>query len=223
MEAIKYAIYPSLLDAYLRLKRHDDQETFQSLMDKINKVPTEQTEAQLKGIEFEALVNARIDGKAIEPADDHRYYQSEHFQFPVALIEPIASRLQFASKKQEYLEAIIDTRVGKIKLYGIADFSYPEMIVDLKGTSNYKYGKYSDHTQHPVYSLIKQVQGHPIKAFKYVASDFEKMFIETYIPSENMHYKLMLLIYEFINFIEYFKEHITDDKIFGGQSEKKAA
>jgi hypothetical protein len=209
---MEYSIYPSLLDAYLRFKRHDDEETFQSLFDKINRVETEKTEAQLRGVEFEQLINKVIDGNECSFLNDH--YLTDNFRFNIELVKAIANKLSGAIQRQEYMEAIMKTHAGKIRLYGIADFSFPEMLADLKGTSNYKYCKYKDNTQHPTYSLIKKLNGSPIKAFKYVASDFDKMFIETYIPSENMHDKLMITVFEFIRFIEHFRKHITNDKIF---------
>jgi hypothetical protein len=213
MEDIKYAIYPSLLDAYLRFKRHDDDETFNALFDKINGVKTEQTDQQLKGVEFEKLINDLIDGKCVNLVDGH--YITDYFSFTVDLVDKIAIRLQQASVKQQYLEAIIPSHLGNIKLYGIADYTFPEMITDLKTTGNYKCNKYKDYTQHPAYSLISEINGNPIMAFKYLITDFNKLYQETYIPTLGMHQKLMATIFEFINFIEYFKSNITDEKIFG--------
>ncbi len=223
MEEIKYAIYPSLLDTYLRFKRHDDDDTFNAVFDKINKVHTEQTEQQLKGIEFEGLINAKIAGQELIPADDRRYYLSDNFQFKAELVNKIADKLQLATKSQEYLEAIIPSHLGNIKLYGIADYSFPEMIVDLKTTGNYKINKYKDNMQHPVYSLIKKLNGNPLKAFKYLATDFDNAYQETYIPTVNLHQKLMITIYDFIYFIEYFKNYITDEKIFGKERQAGSA
>lgn len=216
METINYAIYPSLLDAYTRFKRNDDDETFDSLFDKINKVKTEQTEEQKMGVEFESCVNSRIAGDFMELTNDQ--YVTENCKFKAVLIDQIAGRLQYATKQQEYMQAIIPSHLGNIKLYGITDYSFPQMITDLKTTAKYKCNKYKDNSQHPVYSLIRKVKGDPIRAFKYLASDFQNMFLETYIPTEKMHQKLMITIFDFINFIEYFKSNITDGKIFGQET-----
>lgn len=217
---VDYAIYPSLLDAYLRFKRRDDDETFTSLFDKINKVAQiEHTEHQAMGIEFEHCVNDVIDGfkcaGLTDPVIEDNHYITNNFKFKVDVVDKIANRLSRAIKKQEYMEAIIPTHLGNIKLYGIADYSFPEMLTDLKTTSYYKCNKYKDNTQHSTYSLIREVNGNPIKAFKYLATDFDKVYQETYIPNEVMHQKLMFTIFEFISFIEYFKKRITDVKIFG--------
>jgi len=213
---IDYAIYPSLLDAYLRYKKNDDDETFDSLFDKINKVKTEQTEAQLKGVEFEMAINSKLKGLSL--LQDNDSYITGDFTFKIDLIDKIVERLQFSTSMQKYMEVIIHTHVGNIKLYGIVDYDFPEMITDLKTTSNYKCNKYEDNTQHSIYSLIRKLKGKPLKAFKYLVTDFEKVYQETYIPTDNMFNKLMLTIFEFINFINHFKTNITDEKIFGSET-----
>ena len=169
---VDYAIYPSLLDAYLRYKRNDDDETFDSLFEKINKIKTEQSDAQLKGVEFEMAINSKLKGLSLLREDD--LYKTGDFAFKVDLIDKIAERLQSATSMQKYMEVIIHTHVGNIKLYGIVDYDFPEMITDLKTTSNYKCNKYEDNTQHPIYSLIRKLNAKPLKAFKYLVTDFEK-------------------------------------------------
>lgn len=217
---VDYAIYPSLLDAFLRYKRKDDDETFISVFDKINKVQSEQTEQQLKGIEFEGCVNNVIDGFKCSgltaPHIEYGDYVTNNFKFKVDVVDKMAGKLQFATSQQEYMEAIIPSHLGNIKLYGIADYTFPEMITDLKTTSAYKCNKYKDNTQHATYSLIREMNGAPIKAFKYLATDFDRVFQETYLPTEVLHQKLLFTVFEFISFIEFFKKHITDTKIFGG-------
>ncbi|WP_183567426.1 hypothetical protein [Mucilaginibacter sp. SP1R1] len=217
---VDYAIYPSLLDAFLRYKRRDDDETFISVFDKINKVQSEQTEHQAMGIEFEALVNnviGQLNQKVhLAIIEEEGFYITNNFKFKCDVVDKIASKLQLATAKQEYMETVIPSHLGNIKLYGIADFSFPEMITDLKTTSSYKCNKYKDNAQHGTYSLIRERNGAPLKAFKYLATDFDKVYQETYIPTEVLHQKLMFTVFEFISFIEYFKNHITDTKIFGG-------
>lgn len=220
MESLKidYALYPSILDSYLFFKKRDDDETFKSLFDKINKVKTEQTEEQIKGVEFELCVMNRINelkGLPVLNYYEDSVYITDNFKFDADLINKIAFKLQHSTAQQQYLEAVIPSHLGNIKLYGFSDFTFPDMISDLKTTNNYKCSKYKDHCQAPSYSLIQQINGSPIKAFKYVASDFERMFIETYIPKENTYRKLMSTIFEFISFINYFKSYITNEKIFG--------
>jgi hypothetical protein len=220
MEALKinYAIYPSLLDAYLRFIRNDDDESLESLINKINNVRTPQSEQQIKGVEFEKLINACIDQKNSDIITVTKYngvYATDHFEFKSEVVEKIAVKLQFATKKQEYLECIIPSHEGNIKLYGIADYTFPAMIVDLKTTGNYECNRYKDNTQHATYSLIKKVNNQPIKAFKYLVTDFDRVYQETYLPTDVLHKKLMSTVFEFIGFVNYFSKYITNDKVFG--------
>lgn len=203
---IDYALYPSVLDAFIRYKKADDDETFDSLLDRINKVKHEQTEDQLKGIQFESEINRVLIGGDVS---DIKYTEAH---------KEIAARLVNCTDVQKYIEVVIKTRVGNIKLYGIVDYMFGEMAVDLKGTSNYKLNKYKDSTQHQIYSLICKLKGKPLKQFKYLVTDYEKVFQETYIPSDNMFSKLIYTIYEFVDFIEYYKANITDEKIFGKET-----
>lgn len=219
-----YAIYPSLLDAFLRFKRTDDDETFAALLDKINGVKSEQTEAQLKGVEFERLIGMVINANKTKQHDLLRLdtYKTDNFEFSANLVNRISDKLSARQTEQEYIEAIIDTRMGRIKLYGIVDYTFEGMLADLKSTGNYKVNKYTDskdikYTQHLIYPLIRKHLGKPVQAFKYVITDFENDYQETYIPSENMEFKLMQIIYEFIAFINYYKPNITNMKVFGGE------
>ena len=203
---VDYAIYPSLLDAYLRYKRNDDEETFISLFNRINKVPQDEVpEHVLKGIEFEKLVNTVLSGEKID------------IELHSDVLEKITNKLSNQIGSQKYEETILVTPYGNIKLYGIIDFDFPEMITDLKTVVSYSYGKYKDYCQHQCYSLIRHQNGKPIKAFKYLITDFKKVYQETYIPTPIMYDKLMFTIYEFIAFINHFKKFITNEKIFGGE------
>lgn len=210
-----YAITPSLLDAFLRFQRNEDEETFTSLLDRINRVEHEKGENQLKGIAFEKAVNAVIlllVNHTVQPTAD---ITVDGFTFDGNLILTIASKLQHCTSKQEYMEAIFDTHVGRIKLYGITDFGFPEMIVDLKGGEDYSFGKFKKRTQHLMYPLISITNGKPIKQFKYLVSDYRNYFIEPYTPTQNNFDKMWINVFEFIRFLNHFKKHITDTKIFG--------
>lgn len=218
MGKIKYQIYPSLLDAYSRFKRNDDEETLNSLLDRINKVETERPEHVLKGIDFEECVNSAIDSLRNGKKDEIPYdilTGMLHSVFDADVVIDAAHKLQNATKKQEYIEAVVETQVGLVKLYGIIDYRFPDMIADLKGRELYNYGDYSDHAQHPCYSLISKTNGTPIKAFKYVISDYKNVFVETYIPNDNDESKFLRLVVEFCQFIEHMKKFITNKKIFG--------
>jgi len=215
-----YNIYPTLLDSFIYMKRHDEDEgAFQQLIDKINGVKSTDVEQANKGIEFERLVNGLIDGISIDTnlTKESFCYVTENFKFGVDITNRIVEKLKRATKKQEYIEAIIHTNLDTIKLYGIVDYSFPEMDADLKTGKNYRFGKYDNYTQHKVYSLIRKVNGNPIKQFNYVATDFKHLFIETKDITEEVHEELLEEIQSFIRFLIHFKHLITDRKVFGEQ------
>jgi len=207
-----YAVNPTLLDAYLRFKRKDDDETFETLMCKINgiklELPEEVQETINKGIEFEELVNRLLDR-----ADDKSWFSDAIGNIGIAMA--IQNKLQYNSGMQVYQEAFLKTPYGIIKLYGILDYEFPEMIVDLKTVAHYSCNKYAEYSQHSMYSLIRELNNKPIKAFKYLITDFKKIYQETYIPNKQMYIGLMQNVYEFIAFINHFKPAITNNKIFG--------
>jgi len=205
----QYAFYPTLLDSYFRYKRSEDELSFIQLFDKINKVEQEMDEERLKGISFESLINELISGP-IKPIAVDDVYKHGGFEFSEDLVNKIYNKLKRCSDIQSYKEKIIDTPKGKVKLYGVFDYEFPEMVVDLKTTKSYRFGKYENNMQHKFISLIT-----PAKEFNYVATDFEYLFIENYWLTNAVRKEAIENIVEFIEFIEYFKHLITDKKIFG--------
>lgn len=215
---INYQIYPSLLDSYARFKRHNDEESLNNLLATINKEPRVRSEQALKGIAFEECVNASIDlmnSGSNELRVVKIFDGGESFEFNPEVIRQAAGRLKNATQKQEYIEAVIDTPVGNVKLYGIIDYRFPNMIADLKGSENYSYGQFEDHAQHTCYSIISKANGQPISAFKYVISDYRNVFVETYIHSQNAENKFISLVVEFCRFLDHMKKFITNGKVFG--------
>lgn len=219
-QIIDYKLYPSILDSYLFFKKRDDDETFESLFNKINKVPTEQTEEQLKGVEFESLVNERIDhlrenGPLFYNDIIGDHYHTDNFKFKAWLVDRFVFKLQHAIARQKMISAVIPSHAGNIQLFGFVDYAFPEMDADLKTTSEYKLLKYEKHCQHKSYSLIRKLNGTPIKKFYYLPTDFERYYQEAYVPSEKMHRELLGVMFEFIGFLNHFKKYVTNEKIFG--------
>ena len=208
---IKYSIYPTLLDSFYWYKRFPDTK-FSELIDKINRVKTPMPIAALKGIQFEKCVNDCINGIVLEKKG--KEVVTENFYFNNDLIYKIANKLKNAKTKQEFISGIVKTKFGLVKVYGFVDYSFPEMYVDLKTTSMYKIGKYKINNQHKAYSLIAKVNGNPIKEFNYLVTDFTRFFIETYKCTEKLHQEFITELEDFIDFLEYHKELITDKTIF---------
>lgn len=203
-----YSFYPTLLDSYFRYKKSEDELSFIQLFDKINKVESEPDEARLKGIAFENLINEMITTENVNCING--MFLSNDFEFNDSIVLKIYEKLKRCSKIQSYQEKIIETEKGKIKIYGFFDYKFPQMTVDLKTTSNYSFGKYENNMQHKFTSLLTDDE-----EFNYISTDFEYLYSENYWLTDKVRKQAMTDIFEFIDFINYFKKYITDGKIFG--------
>lgn len=203
-----YSFYTTLLDRYFRYKKSEDELSFIQLFDKINKVESEPDEARLKGIAFENLINEMITTENVNCING--MFLSNDFEFNESIVLKIYEKLKRCSKIQSYQEKIIETEKGKIKIYGFFDYKFPQMTVDLKTTSNYSFGKYENNMQHKFTSLLTDDE-----EFNYISTDFEYLYSENYWLTDKVRKQAMTDIFEFIDFINYFKKYITDGKIFG--------
>jgi len=198
---VDYAIYPTLLNNFYWYKV-DPFGKWQELIDKCNRVKTELAPEQLKGVNFEDIINRTLDGEIVE----HEYGD---------IVEKVATKLINHHKQQDYISAVVKTNHGKVMLYGFVDYSYPFKYIDLKTTEKYRFGKYEKSNQHGGYMLINYLNGGQIKDFHYLVTDFKDMYIESYQPTMEIFDKFIFNLLEFIDWLEVNKKHITDDKIFG--------
>lgn len=207
------SIYPTLIDSFIWFKKIPSPDKFQELIDKINRVkPKDFPIAAKKGIQFEDCVNKVLDGGQIRKVDG--IYKAPDFEFNSILVDKIANKLINHTKKQEYIQSIIDTKIGKLKIYGFVDYSYPDSYVDLKTTGKYSYGKFKSNSQHKCYSLISKQNGKEIKDFKYLITNFEHVFVEKYNSNSALHDEFLEEVYQFNDFLQEHKHLITDNKIF---------
>jgi len=209
---VKYNIYPTLLDGFYWYKR--GYNTLDEFIGRINRVKTPMPEAAKKGVEFEGVINMLLKANNHKSLMDVEYYQTENFVFKTEIVNRIASKLANAVKQQEYIEAIVETPVGGIKVYGFIDYSYPDMFVDLKTTGSYKKDKYKINNQHKCYPLLAQINGRPINKFNYLVTDFQQMYIEPYNHTQSMTDEFIFNLVEFTEFLEANRDLITDTKIF---------
>lgn len=199
--SISYCIYPTLLDNFYYYKCYGGKK-FQELIDKINRVKTPLADAAQRGISFEDCVNKTLRG---EPT---------YLNFKPELIDKIANKLSNAIKQQEYVEGVFDTVHGQVKMYGMIDYSYPEMYVDLKTTQTYRSNKFKINSQHKAYPYLNQLNGGTVKQFNYLITDFYNMYTEPYQHTQAMVNELIKDTTEFIEFLEANRHLITDKKIF---------
>lgn len=214
-DKIVMSLYPSLIDSLMWLRIMKNREDkFQELINKINRIKSDEIPvAALKGIQFEDCVNTILKGGKLTIIED--VYSTNDFVFTKSLVDKIAARLVNHTKQQEYIQAIIPTSIGNVKVYGFTDYTYPDKIVDLKTTGSYKIDKFKDNAQHGCYSLIKKINGKPIKEFIYLVSDFNQVFVEKYDVNSAMQDEFNEKVVDFYEFITEHKDLITDKKIWG--------
>lgn len=212
------SLYPTLLDSYYWYKKMGaGPERHQELIDKLNKVPQPPElfpEAAKKGVQFENLVNRIAKGETISHIND--CYATPDFVFTKSLVDKMAHRLKAAKAQQKYVEGIIDTPIGKVKMYGFIDFQYEDKHIDLKTSGKYAIGKYEINNQHKTYPLIDKLNGDKNKDSLYYITDFRNTFIESYPWKPEYKDDLISNILDFhSNFLLPNQELITHPKIWG--------
>ncbi len=213
---VKYSIYPTLLDSFYWYKRGYNEK--QELINKINRIKTEMPEAARKGVAFENVINILLKSGNHPLLMDVEHYESSGFIFKTEIVNRIAAKLINATKQQEYIESVVQTPVGGIKVYGFIDYTYPDMFVDLKTTGSYKKDKYEINNQHKCYPLLAQLNGRDVRKFNYLITDFTQMYTEPYIHTQSMIDEFVFNLVEFTEFLERERDNITDTKIFGGKN-----
>lgn len=156
------------------------------------------------------------------------------FRFDIGFCKDVAQYFN-GSLCQVYVEAPIETRFGKVLLYGFPDYIKPSVVYDLKTTSKYEFGKYSKYWQQHVYpyALIESGKCTDIAAFEFTVFQMKggnskspvisgDMYKEVYTYSHTRTKAMLKDICEqFSEFLINNRNLIEDEKIFGG--EKKVA
>lgn len=204
------SLYPTLLDSFYWYKRIPSPDKFKELIDKINRVKSVDFPiAAKKGIQFEDVVNNLLKGMNVDKRNG--VYVAKDFEFDSVIVDKVVAKLTNHKEQQKYIQAIVPTEIGPVKLYGFVDYTYPEIYVDLKTTGKYATGKFKVNNQHKCYSLISP----HIKEFKYLVTDFKHVFVEPYTCTKQLHEEFLQEVYEFAIFLDENRDVITDTKIFG--------
>lgn len=198
-----FYVFPTLVDSFLWMERIGTPEKFQELIDKINRVPFEMPEQVKKGMAFEECVNLRLTGQKI--------YEKDGFKFDSVLIDRIASKLSNTTGIQKWIEKTVPFKYGNVRIGGFLDYDYETKSVDLKTTSNYRLGKYTDNQQHKAYGLIESHK----TDFIYLVSDMTNMYVEPYKNKPEYHEEFLFNCERLYEFTQENRELITDNRIFG--------
>ena len=217
----------------------------QELIDKINRVPTEPSEAASKGTIFNEIVDCIIErrgthheGWTIESRPDesgrpqriiHATIDGFEFDFDAYWCKQVAQYFAGALP-QYYIEALLPCRYGNVKLYGWIDELCKDVVKDIKTTKRYEFGNYAHYWQRHVYPycLIESGDSKAIKGFEFTVIKWTggtkynpvisgEMYKEYYTYD---HCESSALIRQecerFIEWLEINKDKITNKKIFGG-------
>lgn len=233
-----YALYPSLMDAYVWMTEADREGERllrqQEFLDKINRVHQAPSEAASRGTALNNIVDAITCGDLIgrnvqllviggeecyRTVTDGREW---HFNAEMTL--ELADYVRGAVC-QPYVEAYIETDYGDVRLYGYADYINGNQIVDLKTTSAYNVGKYLNHWQHIVYTYCAVQSGmvDEVDMFTYLVAQLGSkepyvgnIYRETYNLTQRECYDRLrtFLNHEILPWINANQRFIYDMKIF---------
>ena len=140
-------------------------EEFRSVL---RREPQPQTPAMLDGIRFENLVQSVCEGQELDST--HEWYK------PVTTIAGIEQGGQYQVKASR--EIVVDGVC--FVCYGILDFLKAGIIYDTKLSKTYKFGKYLNSPQHPMYFYLCP----EVREFQYLVSDGKDAYCETYRPDD---------------------------------------
>ena len=175
-----YSLYPSLFDAYVYMQSAEDAEQYaerkQALLDSLNRVPSEPSEAASRGTALNNLVDCVVKD-TLRP--DYETYEASidgfGFTFDGKLVSNLASLFR-GCICQCFTSAEIETSKGVVRLYGYPDYVCGDVVLDLKTTSTYTVGKYREKWQSKVYPycLVTSQQIAECAEFRYVVAELEK-------------------------------------------------
>lgn len=214
-----------------------EQKQFQSLIDRINRVPFD-SEAADFGTAFNEIVDciilkkksSRMEVESIKQENTivtfKATYNEREFIFPAALCFEFSNYYKGAVP-QVRTEAVLATKYGDVLLYGDIDELMPTSVHDIKTTKSYTAGDFKDHWQHIVYPYCLNQNGNSVTDFEYniatinrlksgivnyeTYTEYYSFNPETDIPRLTKHVEGL------IEFIEANKNLITDKKIFNQQ------
>ena len=252
-----YLIYPSLLDKfqshldiekdfesfwnidsegnYKKTLAEIEEQSFQELIDSINRVPFE-SEAADKGTAFNEIVDCLIANRKSEMMtlvsdrnSDTITVQFKEWTFIFSLSFCLQAAEYFkGAVSQVFVKANIETRYGIVNLYGYLDEVIRSVVYDIKTTSKYDFGKYSKGWQKHVYPycLIESGEMDEVTMFEYSAFQLSKpsgrnpVISGKFYPEQyNYNHKqstdmIRQHCERFIEFLEKNRHLITNKRIF---------
>lgn len=167
---------------YLKSREEYEQQAKEGFFNCLNKVKTEPTEAMQRGIDFENAVHSCDVLNTICEDDD--------------TVNEITDYIK-GGLWQETVTKHMDIDGLNVLIYGKADVIKMDTIYDIKRVSTYDIGKYTHSSQHLFYLYCT---GLPV--FKYLVSDGNNVFVETYTAGEGTPKLVKSVITEFFNWLK---------------------
>ncbi len=188
----RYLMTHSLLSSWLYAMKGNpyedattEKDAFAEFMMTLRREPTPTNEAMQKGIDFENLVTAIVNGEQTPP-DLDKWYDAA---YEVAEIVR-GGLLQYKAKKEIEVAGIT------FLLYGRLDALKAGVVYDIKFSSGYDKGKYVTSTQHPTYLMLIP----DAYEFTYLVSNGGSVWKETYRRDETAD--IREVISDFVSWLE---------------------
>ena len=188
----KYLITPTLLNSFQYYIQDEYKSPADSRADFLRTLSRERFEpnkAMQKGIDFENDVKIATEYK-------YKYWQDNKTVEYDSVIDCLANIVQDGIWQQTVKK---DLTVGnqEFLLYGKCDVIKRDTIYDIKFTSNYEVGKFSDSAQHLIYLYCLG-----LPKFQYLISDGEEYWVEDYHNHAGIEDKIKSKISDFIGYLE---------------------
>ena len=211
-----YRLWATLLDGYDWYLSSEKDEAYQEFLDKLNRVPMPTSPEAAQGIAFQALIDSFHHPEQYERRPE---WSKDGFTFNGDVVDEFVQKFYYAHPNI-YTEAVIDTRLGEVKLYGYADAILADSAYDIKFTGRYSKGKFLNNWQHRIYPYCLNKQGIYVSRFEYTITDGESVWIEDYVWMPDIFIpEVRHQCEELIHFIESQRDKITNPKLFPNEQQ----
>ena len=188
----KYLITPTLLNSfqyYIQDEYKSPADSRADFLRTLSREKFEPNEAMQKGIDFENDIKIATEYK-------YQYWQNNKTVEYDSVIDCLANIVQDGIWQQTVKK---DLTVGnqEFLLYGKCDVIKRDTIYDIKFTSNYEVGKFSDSAQHLIYLYCLG-----LPKFQYLISDGKDYWVEDYHNHAGIEDEIKSKISDFMGYLE---------------------
>lgn len=218
----KYLITPTLLNSFQYYIQDEYKSPADSRADFLKTLSREKfqpNEAMQRGIDFEDDIRLYCETNRLNPSEAIR---DKRFSWKGGVLNDTNSKeyVELNNKLNDYLDIIIpiakvvkygiwqqtckkELKIGnqEFLLYGKCDVIKRDTIYDIKFTSDYEVGKFSDSAQHLIYLYCLD-----LPKFQYLVSDGKDYWVEDYHNHKGIEDEIKSKISDFLSYLENDKE-----------------